>query len=362
MLYLNNINLNQNQLQNAAIQQLASPPSSPVVGQVYYDTGLLSMKQWNGSSWAVLDATKLSGVIPNSALVTNPLLRSNHTGTQTSSTISDLATVVQGYSLNLFAVPSGNISMNSYNINLLADPVLSTDAATKNYVDNSVQSSAAGISSKPSVLCIAVSNITLSGIQTIDSVSAVVGSRVLVVGQSIGTQNGVYVVSSGSWSRASNENTSSEMTPGAFWYVEQGAVYAMSQWILENSGVITIGTTSIVINQFGAGALYSAGNGLSLNGTQFSVNSGNGIIVDGSSTRVDTTVVARKYSVSIGDGVSTSYTVTHNLGTTDVHVTIKNISTTYIAYTDVTTPSSNTVVIYFAVAPSSNSYRVTVIG
>ena len=49
--FLTNLNLNKNELQNAAIQALGIAPSNPVVGQIYFDTDLNHLRQWDGSQW-----------------------------------------------------------------------------------------------------------------------------------------------------------------------------------------------------------------------------------------------------------------------------------------------------------------------
>jgi hypothetical protein len=73
--------------------------------------------------------------------------------------------------------------------------------------------------------------------------------------------------------------------------------------------------------------------------------------------------IARKYAASIGDGSATSYTVTHNLGTKDVTVHVYDNSSPYAQVeTDVEHSGNDTVAINFASAPTSNQYRVVIVG
>ena len=52
--FLNNIDLTQNELQNAAIQNLAAAPGSPVAGQIYFDTALVKLRVYTGSAWLTM--------------------------------------------------------------------------------------------------------------------------------------------------------------------------------------------------------------------------------------------------------------------------------------------------------------------
>lgn len=51
MQFLTNLDLSKSELQNAVIQPLASAPLSPKLGQIYYDTSISALMQYNGTAW-----------------------------------------------------------------------------------------------------------------------------------------------------------------------------------------------------------------------------------------------------------------------------------------------------------------------
>jgi hypothetical protein len=354
-----NYDFGKNQIQNAVVHTLASAPSSPSLGQLYFDTAAdrLYIKSAGSFNLKATDSDLLTG--QNGAYY---LARANFTGTQLAATISDLATTVQGYRLDQFAVPTTTVSFNNQRAVLLADPTGPQDAATMAWVQTQLSNAAAGIDAKASVRVATTANITLSGTQTIDGVAVIAGDRVLVKNQTTTTQNGVYIVAAGAWTRATDADATGELTPGAFWYVEEGSANLKTQWRIENTGTITLGSTAITINQFGgAAASYTFGNGLNLTGSNVTVVGDTGITVSASGVAINTAVVPRKYSANIGDGSSTTVTVTHNLNTTDVIVQIKD-SSGNVVIADVNTATVNTVTVTFNAAPASNAYRATVLG
>lgn len=360
--FLDAIDLTKNQLLNAVTQNLGTAPSSPVVGQRYYDTTLLSEFVWNGTIWAGLDATKLSAVIPNTALTTNPLARANHTGTQLASTISNFAAAADALTLDTFAAPIAAVSMNTQRLTNVAAPTTGTDAANQAYVISQAQGAAAGIVSKQAVRYVSAVNVaTISGLLTVDGATTIAGDRVLLAAQTTSTQNGVYIVSAGVWTRSTNDS-SNELDLGATWFVEQGTVYSSSTWRLATptSGTITPGTTAVTVAILTAATTYSASLGAQLVGNNIQAAYGTGLTLSGNNLIVNPAVVPGKYAITIGDGTTTTYTITHNLGSTDVQVTVRLLSTGEQVFCDNTAATANTATVVFAVAPALNTYRVIV--
>lgn len=354
--FLTSIDLNKNELQNARLQNLGTAPAAPVPGQAYYDTTNNATYVWNGTAWIAADASKVpNGAIPLAKLAADPLARSGHTGTQVAATISDFDTQVRTSRLDQLAAPASAVPMNSQKITGLAAPTAAGDAATKGYVDDAV----AGLAWKDAVRAASTANLTLSATQTVDGVALAVGERVLVKAQTTASQNGLWVVASGAWTRATDADIESELL-GAAVMVQEGG-QAGTQWVLTTDAPITVGTTALAFSQFGGGSVYTAGNGLTLSGNDFNVGAGAGIIVTPDAVTIDTAVVARKYSASFGDGAQTAYTITHNLGTQDVTVSVRQTADNAVVICDVLAATTNTVTITTATAPATNALRATVI-
>jgi hypothetical protein len=117
----------------------------------------------------------------------------------------------------------------------------------------------------------------------VDGVAVSVADRVLVYQQTTQTQNGIYVVTnvgSGStnWilTRSSDAdtyviNSAAGLSEGSTVFVQQGATGAGETYTCNTTGVITFGTTNITFAQISSAQIYSAGTGLTLSGTQFSI-------------------------------------------------------------------------------------------
>lgn len=425
MLFLNNIDLNQNELQNARIQNLAAAPGSPVVGQIYYDTVLGYARLWNSSRWVRLDdiwatGTTVTAPIVNSGTTLAPILTvqaasGSQNGYFSSSDFTKLAaaTALNTASTIVFRDGSGNFaagigtfagSGSSSGITLSGTVTNATDAVTKNYVDNLIN----GTKWLKPVIVVATTNIALSGLLTIDGYTVSAGERVAAVGQSTGSQNGIYVAAAGAWSRSTDLATGADAASVAFW-VEKGTVGADKAYVCtSDTGSAVVGTDALTFIVFSTGTAYVADEvTLTLTGNTFSIknlgvsnaqvataaaiartklasgtashvviNDGSGVMsseanlaVTRGGTGAGTAAGAKtnlgfmtRFAVDVGNGSLTTITVTHNLGTLDVITQIYTNSGGAVVMADVVNATTNTVTVTFAVAPTTNQYRVVVIG
>ena len=171
---------------------------------------------------------------------------------------------------NIVLDPNGTgvIDASATRITNLAEPTADSDAATKYYVD----AARSGLDVKNSVKAATTANITLSNTQTVDGVALSVGDRVLVKDQSTASQNGIYVVASGAWTRSTDADAPAELNPGTFVFVEQGTINDNTGFVVVSDSVVTIGTDAINWTLFSSSGTLIAGNGLSKNGYTLEVN------------------------------------------------------------------------------------------
>lgn len=92
-------------------------------------------------------------------------------------------------------------------------------------------------------------NITLAAEQTIDGVAVTAGDRVLVKNQTTASENGIYIVSTGNWSRSTDFNGNGDAVNGTFVLVLAGATQYLKIYRLVYTGTLTIGTTSISFSE-----------------------------------------------------------------------------------------------------------------
>jgi len=192
--------------------------------------------------------------------------------------------------ITLIPTGTGAVAVSSKRITDLATPTASTDAATKQYVDDVAQGlavQAPGRVATASTLTsitggtvtynngtagVGATLTTSSGtFNTIDGVTTSTNDRILVKDESEAANNGIYVKTSATvLTRASDFDTPTEMAGGDFVFIQQGTVYNDSGWVMTDP-VTTVGTSGVNFVQFSGAGTYTAGAGLTLTGTEFSI-------------------------------------------------------------------------------------------
>ena len=235
--------------------------------------------------------------------------------------------------------PSGNghVDVANFRIQNLGTPIASTDAATKQYVDDVAQ----GLHTHDS--CNAATTTTLATISggtvtynngtdgvgatlttttsftTIDGVTLSVGMRILVKNEVTSANNGIYVVTSSTvLTRADDFDTPTEMAGGDFTFITAGTSYDNTGWVMTDP-VITVGTSPVIWVQFSGAGTYQAGSGLTLTGTTFSVN------IDNATTEIAGGNVVVKANAqlttpNIGVATGTSLDLTGNINSLNANL------------------------------------------
>jgi hypothetical protein len=271
--------------------------------------------------------------------------------------------------ISALAVPTADVAFATYKITGLGNPTSDQDAATKYYVDQAVQ----GLTWKAAANLLSTVNVALTGSTgtlNIDTYGALTsadsGYRIVLINQTTDTEDGIYVYTdngtSYTLSRSTDGNPYSELI-GASIYIQEGTTKASTSWVQSNHYLTSFAGQNWV--QIAGPGTLTAGNGINITSNVVSavVESGAGLSLSGSGLAIDTAVVVRKYSASVGDGTNTTYTVTHNLGTRDVQVTVYDNSSPYAeVMVDVQHTSTTAIAVLFSVAPTSNQYRVVVQG
>jgi len=144
-------------------------------------------------------------------------------------------------------------------------PSAATDIANKQYVDYALL----GISWKAPAKAATTANITLSGAQTIDTVAVVAGDTVLVKNQTLPAQNGIYTVQTGAWTYATGSTTWAQYVGAVIYIVAGGQATAAFYTTAQPGG--TLGVTAMDWYNLSFSSSYTAGTGLTLIGTQFSI-------------------------------------------------------------------------------------------
>ena len=147
-----------------------------------------------------------------------------------------------------------------------------------------------------------------NGAIAVDGVTLSANDRVLVKDQSTQTQNGFYkVTATGSGgaafvlTRTPDADAASELTGGAFTFVEEGTANADNGYVLTTNGTPTLGTTNITFEQFSGAGQISAGAGLTKTGNTIDVvGTADKITVTANALTIASTYVGQSSITTLG--------------------------------------------------------------
>ena len=248
---------------------------------------------------------------------------------------------------------TGAIDASTARIKNLAEPQFPQDAATKNYVDTLAEGlhihEACHVATQASLETITGGTVSYNngtdGVGAFLTLSVAVTvidghplnnlDRILVKNQTPAARNGIYTWATGgtTLTRAADFNTGAEINGGDFVFVENGNLYNNTGWV-QTEEVITVGTDSVVWQQFAGAGTYTAGSGLALVGNEFSLNVAltGGLTVIGDEIQIVSTAAGNGLTFTSGvfDVVGTTDRITANANSID-------IASTYVGQSSITT-------------------------
>ena len=345
--FLSSINLTKNELQNARIQNLATAPSSPVAGQIYFDTSDSTFKYYDGTAWISVKDGDITSVVAGAGLtgggtagdVTLDINPDNSTLEVNADTLRVKASGITSNELNSTGVTAatygstteipvvtvdqdGRITSASTaavssdlsiagdtgtdTVSLLSDTL--TVSGTANEIETAVTDNTITIG-LPSDVTIG-NNLTVSGDLTVNGTTTTVNTETILLADNIITLN-------------SNEAGTPSQSAGI--EVERG----------------TTDNVSLVWNETTDKWQIEVAPGTSQN--------------IATEDYVGTTISANSYAETITD----TATITHNLGTNDVMIQLYDTVTNENVFSDIVRASVNTATITFASTPT-NAIRVLV--
>jgi hypothetical protein len=226
---------------------------------------------------------------------------------------------------------TGQVHVGGFKIESLGAPTASTDAATKQYVDDLAQGLAI---QAPAIVASTGTLATMSGgtvtydngtagvgatltisgstLTAIDGITLSTDDRIVIKDEATSAHNGIYTYTSTTvLTRATDFDTPTEMAGGDFVFIQQGTLYNDTGWVMTDP-VTTVGTSDVTFVQFSGAGSFTAGAGLTLTGTEFSVNI-DGVTTDIQGGNVVVKTSAQFTTPDIGAATGTSLSATGNV-------------------------------------------------
>ena len=429
-LFLNNIDLNSNELQNAVIQNLASDPASGAeVGKVYYNTTSNEIRVYNGTLWEavglngvtadaaevnILDGATLTTVELNyvdgvtSAIQTQldakaPLASPTFTGTvagitstmvglgnvdNTSNATERAATATltnKTLTSPVINTPTGIVKgdVGLGNVDNTADTAKPVSTAQQTALDLKSNLDSPTFTGTPTLPTGTIATTQTAGnnttaVATTAFVSTAVANLVDVAPEALNTLNELAAAlgddANFATTTATNLGLKAPLDSPTFTGTPTLPTGTIATTQAASNNSTAVATTAYVdaadlLKANLASPTFTGTPTLPTGTIAVTQDASNNSTAVATTAYVDAAVISaagsglEKVSASVGDGVATTYTVTHSLGTRDVLVQVTRVASPYdVVIADVAAATESTVTVTFATAPTSNQYRVVVIG
>ena len=397
--FLTNLDLTQNQILNVAVHNKVGPPSSPVVGQIYFDTtpSVLRMFFWDGTAWVDMSGD-IQDVLGGAGL------------TASTSANGDVITLDVNVDNATIEINSDSLRVKDLGIvtGKLANSAVTTVKINANAVtfdklqqvaNLTVIGNVSGATANPAEVTI-ITDMANSSSTTLATSTAIKTYIDANVG-SLGNLEGAWDASSGSFPVGSSPVAGTKA--GDYWYVSvagttggvafnigdvvvakinNASTSSAADWIQlevnrDQATTTVLGLVFLATNaetQTGTDTLKAVTpaslssrtatetrTGIAELATQAETDAGTDDARIVTPLKLKTLLDNRTggYAVNIG-GAGTSYAISHGLNTIDVIVMIKDNTTLEEVITDVVITDAATVTVSFAVAPAANAYRVII--
>lgn len=335
--FLTSINLSSNELQNALLHPLATPPAVGPAGKVYYNTTEDILYVSDGSAWR-----SVSGDI-TSIIAGTGITVSGTTGDVTVS-LSDTGVTAASYGsatqIPTFTVDQKGRLTAAGTVSISTDLDIAGDTGTD-------------------TISLATETLTFTGG---DGITTSVAAGAVTV-----DVDATVVRTTGDQTIAGNKTFSNNVVINGDLTVSGAVTTKLSENVLIEDNIIVLNSNETGSATESAGLQVNRGTDPSISllwneaTDKWQIETATTVFQNiATEDYVATQIGNNSYAVSIGDGTNTSYTVTHNLNTRDVIVQLVDNSSYDTVYADVERTTVDTLTVSFSVAPTTNDIRVLV--
>jgi hypothetical protein len=381
--FLANLNLSQNELQNARVQNLTTTQinaiSAPVEGQIAYDTTLDVLKYYNGTSWSTLStgAGTVTSVTGTGAIASTG-------GTTPAISIADATTSVKGAvqlsdststtSSILAATPTAVKSAydlaagKASTANKLSDFAATTSAELAGVISDETGTGALVFANTPTLVTPNIgaatgTSLTLSGDLTVNGTTTTVNSTTVTVDDknlelgSVASPTDAGADGGGITLKGATDKTITWIDATDAWTLSEHADLASAkEYKIAGASVLSASTLGSGVTGSSLTSVGTIATGV-WNGTDIAVADGGTGAGTAAGAKTNLGFMTR-YAVTATWTAGETKTITHALGTKDVTFSVYDSSDNYVI-ADVVTATTNTITVMCSVA---GDYRVVVIG